>query len=277
MDWFRWWHGTITDPKFQFVARKAGTTVGSVVAVWASLLEHASNVTQCDASVTRGDVTRFCCDDFDVLLGLPDGISQAIFDALTQKGLIENGRIAKWDERQSKREDSSAERTKAYRGRKKSDVTVTHGDDSVTQCDADVTNSDALDKIRLEVEEIRESNVELPADSDSENHDAGVPTPADDETFLTLLAENGKPYHLKNSMVENWRKTFPAIDVGAELLRAVAWHEASPSKRKTLKGMPAFFTKWLLRATSPQNKVTQFQRAMTPEEVMSEMDRWAED
>lgn len=150
MDWFRWWHGTITDPKFQSVARKAGTSVANVIAVWAALLEHASSVTQCDADVTRGDISHFDCEDFDVLLGLRDGESRSILEAMEHKNIIGNGRISRWDDRQQKRDDSSTERTRAYRERKKNETLVTQCDADVTHCDADVTHCDAPDKIRLE-------------------------------------------------------------------------------------------------------------------------------
>ncbi len=42
IDWFRWHHGSVTDPKFQLIAKKAGGRVGDVIAVWAALLENGS-------------------------------------------------------------------------------------------------------------------------------------------------------------------------------------------------------------------------------------------
>ena len=42
MDWFRWHHGSVTDPKFQLVARRAGASLPDVLAVWAYVLEAAS-------------------------------------------------------------------------------------------------------------------------------------------------------------------------------------------------------------------------------------------
>lgn len=143
MDWLRWWHGTVTDPKFQRVARMAGVSVGQVIAVWACLLERASSVTpsdakvtQGDAKVTRGSVSGFDCADHDVLLGFEDGTCGKVLAALVDRGLIVNGRIARWEERQPKREDSSTARTREYRERKKQGETVTAGDAGVTPGDA---------------------------------------------------------------------------------------------------------------------------------------------
>ncbi len=148
MDWLRWWHGTVTDPKLQRVARMAGATVGEVIAVWACVLERASSVTAGDAGVTqgdrpvtRGDVVGFDCDDHDVLLGFADGKTSQIFAALVDRGLIEDQRVARWDERQPKREDSSTARTREWRERKKQPAGVTTGD-------AGVTHGDAPDKSR---------------------------------------------------------------------------------------------------------------------------------
>ncbi len=143
MDWLRWWHGTVTDPKFQRVARTAGVSVGEVIAVWACLLERASSVTPSDAKVTQGDavvtrgsVTGFDCADHDVLLGFEDGTAEKVMAGLVDRGLIVDGRIARWEERQPKREDSSAARTREYRARKKQGETVTPSDESVTPGDA---------------------------------------------------------------------------------------------------------------------------------------------
>lgn len=148
MDWLRWWHGTVTDPKFQRVARMAGASTGEVIAVWACLLERASSVTAGDAPVTsrgdaetRGSVAGFDCDDHDVLLGFEDGTTAKILAALEDRGLLMEGRIARWEERQPVRVDSSKERTRAWRERKKAQQDAP----AVTPGDGHVTKGDALD------------------------------------------------------------------------------------------------------------------------------------
>ncbi|VXC59964.1 conserved hypothetical protein [Burkholderia sp. 8Y] len=146
MDWFRWWHGTVTDPKFKWVARRSKQTVANVVSVWACLLECASTATHCNADATRGNVAAFDCNDIDVLLELNDGTVQQIYDAMVEKKLIVDGRLASWDGRQPKREDSgnpttgalsSTERSRLRRERLKCEAThatamqreETHGND----------------------------------------------------------------------------------------------------------------------------------------------------
>lgn len=113
MAWLRWWEGTVTDPKFQWVARRSKQTAANVIAVWACLLECASTATQCNADATRGNVASFDCNDIDVLLGLDDGSVKQIFDAMVEKNLIADDRLASWDERQPKREDSGNPNTGA--------------------------------------------------------------------------------------------------------------------------------------------------------------------
>lgn len=116
MDWFRWHHGTVTDPKFQLIARKASSSVAEVVAVWAVILEEAS---MCEA---RGALGQFDFESIDCALGMDDGKAKAIHDLMAERGLLdlENGVVAKWNKRQPKREDdTAAERKRQQREREK--------------------------------------------------------------------------------------------------------------------------------------------------------------
>jgi hypothetical protein len=132
MDWFRWHHGSVMDPKFQLIARKAGASVAEVVAVWAFLLEAASQ------SEDRGSLGNIDFESMDCALGMDEGKSSAIHQHMTDRGLIDSGRVTAWDARQPKRErdDSSADRTRAWRAKqsqeKPSDATVTPSDASET-------------------------------------------------------------------------------------------------------------------------------------------------
>ena len=129
IDWFRWHHGSVTDPKFGLIAKRSGANVAAVIAVWAYLLEAASMAGE------RGNPGEPDFEATDFALGLDDGISQRIYTHMAERGLIaSDGRIASWDKRQPKRErdeDSSAERTRAYRERK-AQAESSH----VTPCDA---------------------------------------------------------------------------------------------------------------------------------------------
>jgi len=141
MDWFRWWHGSLNDPKFKWVALKSGCQFTAVITLWVALLERASSVTHSDADVTRGDITGFDCDAHDALFDVQDGTCARIYEAFVAKGLVRENRIVKWAARQPKREDSSAERTRAYRERNKAVPSAPPAAVSVTQSDAESRNA----------------------------------------------------------------------------------------------------------------------------------------
>jgi hypothetical protein len=114
IDWFRWHHGSVTDPKFQLVAKKAGVRLGDVIAVWAFVLEKAS------ADVDRGTIGQIDFETLDFLLGVEEGTATRILDAMTGRGLLVGSKVARWDERQAKREredDTAAERKRRQRER----------------------------------------------------------------------------------------------------------------------------------------------------------------
>lgn len=118
MEWLRWFEGSTTDPKFAVVARRTGYPVAFVIAVWAQLLERAS------ASKERGCIDGYDCEGADVSLGLPDGAACAIVQGLKDKGLIDEYRVCKWEQRQVKRErepeppGSSTGRVREHRAKK---------------------------------------------------------------------------------------------------------------------------------------------------------------
>jgi hypothetical protein len=102
IDWFRWHHGSVTDPKFRLVAKKAGARFGDVMTIWAFVLETASS------DVERGTIGKLDFETLDDMLGAEEGTAVRILDAMTARGLIEGNRIAAWEKRQPKREDDSA-------------------------------------------------------------------------------------------------------------------------------------------------------------------------
>lgn len=116
IDWFRWHHGSVNDPKFRLVAARACASVAEVVAVWACLLESAS------AAEVRGCAGVPDFEALDCALGLAEGQSQAIYTAMVARELVSaEGDVLSWEKRQPKRErsdDSSTERVRAFRERK---------------------------------------------------------------------------------------------------------------------------------------------------------------
>lgn len=116
IDWFRWHHGSVNDPKFGLIAKKASARVGDVIAVWALVLEQAS------ANVDRGAYTDIDYEATDFLLGADDGTTARIVEAMRARGLITGNRVTRWEDRQPKRErvdTTAAERKRAQRDRER--------------------------------------------------------------------------------------------------------------------------------------------------------------
>lgn len=116
IDWFRWHHGSVNDPKFGLVAKKANARLGDVIAVWALILEQAS------ANTDRGVFGEIDHEATDYLLGAEDGTTGRILAAMEARSLTTNGRITRWEDRQPKRErvdTTAADRKRAQRERER--------------------------------------------------------------------------------------------------------------------------------------------------------------
>ena len=144
MEWFRWYHGAISDPKWPLIARKSGQSIGTVVSVWAAMLEFASQADE------RGSVEGFDCEQIDALFGYPDGTTETVCNAMKRHVTDETGFIVSWSKRQTKRErdDSSTERVRAFRAKKKAQE---NEQDSTkkpneTPCNASVTPGNAQNR-----------------------------------------------------------------------------------------------------------------------------------
>ena len=145
IDWFRWHHGSISDPKFTVIARKSKQPRSLVLAVWAALLETASQADD------RGSLEGVEIDTIAACLDVEEDAVSAIYQAAVDKGLIADGRIASWDRRQVYREDDdSKDRVRRFREKQKqsqekyqendqSIAPVTQGNAPVTQGNAPVT------------------------------------------------------------------------------------------------------------------------------------------
>lgn len=123
MHWFRWHHGTVTDPKFGLIAKKAGTSVAEVIAIWAYLLEAAS------ASEERGNPGVPDFESIDFALGVDEGVTERVYGLMQGRSLIakDTGRLTAWERRQPKREredDKGTERKRRQREREADGVTT---------------------------------------------------------------------------------------------------------------------------------------------------------
>lgn len=141
--WFRWHHGTVTDPKWRVVASRCVTsvTVGHVIAVWAAMMENASQASP------RGELSGWDDEDVAACLGFSIEQVSAIREAMQGKTLA-GSTLTGWGKRQVNREDSAAERTKAWRERNRIERDAKAA--PVTHCDAPVTHGDDRGEERRE-------------------------------------------------------------------------------------------------------------------------------
>lgn len=232
IDWFRWHHGTVTDPKFGVVAKKSGSRVSDVIAVWAFVLESAS------AEADRGQVGNIDHEALDFLLGLDDGQSFRIVEQMYSRALIStyDGRVCSWDKRQPKREresDDSTERVRAHRQRQKEQSETKES--QVTPCNAvQHQETPREEERREELKQAPTVHVETavspdaaPAEFDSQVIPIKDPVPY--EKILSLYHEllpelatvakltTGRKAHIRSrwkndiTSLESWRKYFQIV------------------------------------------------------------------
>jgi hypothetical protein len=63
-----------------------------------------------------------------------------------------------------------------------------------------------------------------------------------------MILNTGDLWEPEDADIIQWQKTYPAVDVFAELAKMESWLDANPSKRKTSKGIKRFVNSWLSRA-----------------------------
>lgn len=86
------------------------------------------------------------------------------------------------------------------------------------------------------VTEVLKNNNHSPSDS---------PEPA---VAFQLPAISGASFGVTAAQLEKWRGLYLAVDVEAEVRKMIGWLDAHPTQRKTLRGMPAFASRWLGKA-----------------------------
>ena len=90
-----------------------------------------------------------------------------------------------------------------------------------------------------------------------------------------MRGKDVREWPLVQSKIDEYRESFPGINVEAECRKARQWCIDNPTKRKTFKGMPKFLSGWMGRAQdnlrlSPRNSADppkQREQLMTDEEI----------
>jgi hypothetical protein len=101
------------------------------------------------------------------------------------------------------------------------------------------------------------------------------------ESEFVFVLKGEKQWHLPPAKLGEYVKTYPNIDVEAELYKSAQWLIDNPNKRKTADGMLRYINGWLSRSkpSKPQAKKDK-SRPFTPEveeEFLSKMTAPASD
>ena len=64
---------------------------------------------------------------------------------------------------------------------------------------------------------------------------------------LTLTLNDGSEYGISQADIDEWRTTFPNVDVMQQLQAMKLWCKDNPKRRKTKKGVRRFVSNWLDR------------------------------
>ena len=144
MDWFRWHHGTVNDPKWRVIAKKSGVPVCAVITVFAAFLERASQ------AVDRGSIEGWSAEDMAEAFDLEEDAMQRLWDAM-QHRVLDGNKITGWDRRQVKREredSTSTERSRKFREAQKMAISEneTPCNTNATPCNTQIRVDKSLSK-----------------------------------------------------------------------------------------------------------------------------------
>lgn len=237
MDWFRWHHGTVTDRKWPRIASRAGTTVANVIAVWAALLEFASQAELRGYAFLSDDDS----EDLDTALGMPPDTTRKVIAELCARGMIDDeNRLAAWDKRQPKREreDNSAERVRKFRERRESDAVSKKRHDATESAElAAATPSNAS------VTEETPRGEEIRGEEKREEKEQKSPSPKG-----SRLPSDWEP---SQELVDWARQERPDVDLRKEAATFRDYWAAKAGKDGVKLDWSATWRNWIRKANGP--------------------------
>lgn len=172
MSWFCVYEGMTSDPKWLPIAKRSGANLPTVIAIWVALLDCANQ------SEERGSIYGFDAEAIDMLYGLEDGTCERVIGAMQDKGLIEDGKISKWEKRQfntsganqQKAVNPSTERSRKSRDKKRQEQNAAMQRDampcngnatSATDCNAAATTATPCNASATDCNEVQQNATPL--------------------------------------------------------------------------------------------------------------------
>jgi hypothetical protein len=91
-------------------------------------------------------------------------------------------------------------------------------------------------------------------------------------TEFSFVLRNKELWHLSQGKLDEYKRTFPNLDIEFELRKAAQWLNDNPHRRKTARGMPKFLGGWLgrTRQNPGQNHPDQICQDLTTHEATEE-------
>ena len=144
-NWVRLWEDMPTDPKWRVIAKRAGRTIPEVMSIFMFMMTNAgANASERGANASeRGVLTNWSDEDVAAALDMEPEHVMAVREAMQGKTL-DGDKLSGWEKRQPKREDSSAERAKQWRERKRTQANAHERPDTDADTDIVPNNSNEL-------------------------------------------------------------------------------------------------------------------------------------
>ena len=207
-------------------------------------------------------------------MGLPDGAACAIVQALKDKGLIDEYRVCKWEQRQPKRErdpepsGSSTGRVKDHRARKQKETDGNGPQRDETPCNSmkrPVTTRNNLEEIREEEKkEERKTDASHLAQSDAGASSAPEPEGEQEQSVAMIPLADGSEFPVPASLASEYAAAYPGVDVAGELAQVRAWCLSNPRQRKTKNGIRRFLNGWMDKAQNNASRSSPIQQRAAP-------------
>ena len=235
LSWWRSWHGAPTDHKWPVIAARSGVKVGVVSAIAWALFDYASQ------QPDRGSIDGFDTETYAVYSGFPEEEVKAVIQAMIDKGIITNSRLANWEKRQPKREDDSAERVRKYRELKR-DVTQGNADDNAETPQIKSTDTDTESDKEAEAEPPRLLDIDFGTLCESYHANIGTISSITRDMLKDDLEEYGLQWCLdaiQESVANNVRRWSYARAI---LERWKTDGRGNKSKKTTPAPAPAIYT-----------------------------------
>lgn len=159
--------------------------------------------------------------------------------------------------------EKKKERDKQYqaeRRRKQKEIAEKSSDkstDTSSEKSSDVAISDIEEDIDKDIEEDKEVEREKDikeVSKDTSSTEPDKPPTVDEKEIISLLLVDKTYFKVYQKDLDEWKDSFPAVDIMQELKKMRLWCIDHPTNRKTKRGIRRFISGWLSREQDKYHK-----------------------